>query len=392
MPQAYIVAAERTAIGKFQGSLSTIPAVDLGAGIIRSVLSTAWVSPNEVEEVFMGNVLQSGLGQNPARQAALKSGLLMKTPALTINRVCASGLEAVIQGAKAIILGERNVVVSGGMENMSRAPYLLGQVRTGLRTGDAPCIDSMIKDGLWCAVNNYHMGITAENVAEMYNITKEEQDRFAVFSQQKTEKALNEDRFVEEIAPVIFNKKDGTELFKQDESPRKGVTYESIAALPPVFMKNGTVTVANASGINDGAAALVLVSEEKLSDFFVTSPFRIVSWGSVGVDPAIMGIGPIGAVQKALERAQLAIDDIDLFELNEAFAAQSIAVIRELRIDPDIVNVNGGAIALGHPIGASGARILVTLLHEMKKRKVRYGLAGLCVGGGQGTAVIVEKC
>ncbi|ATW26312.1 acetyl-CoA C-acetyltransferase [Candidatus Formimonas warabiya] len=390
--EIYIVAALRTAIGKYLGSLMPVPAVDLGAAVIKGLLAKTGVPQEEVEDVYLGNVIQAGLGQNPARQAALKAGLPVEVPALTVNRVCASGLEAVILGAKAIALRERDVVIAGGMENMSRAPYVMEGVRSGLRMGDAPLVDTMIKDGLWCAWENVHMGLTAEAVAERYLITRREQDEFAVASQIKAEIAMKEGRFKEEIVPVPVKVKKEKVNFAVDEFPRAGVTLEAISSLSPAFKKDGTVTAANASGINDGAAGVLLVSPKKLQELNLAPMARVVSWASVGVAPLVMGMGPVEAVRKALKKANLNKADLDLVELNEAFAAQSVAVCRELDLDMSKVNVNGGAIALGHPIGGSGARILVTLLHEMQKRKSRYGLAGLCVGGGQGTALVVERC
>lgn len=391
MNNAYIVAAQRTAIGKFQGTLADIPAVDLGVTVIEAVLQKANFAKNEIDDIYFGNVYQGGLGQNIARQAALKAGLPIETTALTVNRVCASGLEAVVQGVKSILLNESRAVISGGTESMSRAPYILEGARSGLRMGDGIVVDSMIKDGLWCAINNYHMGITAENVAEKYHVTRQDQDEYALFSQQKAERAIKEGRFIEEIVPVNIEKKGTVTVFQQDEFPRAGVTLDSLAKLRPAFKKDGTVTAGNASGINDGAAAVILVGEERVKELSLRPMARIAGWASVGVDPSIMGIAPVYAIQKALKTCGLKIQEIGLFELNEAFAAQSVAVTRELKLDAALVNVNGGAIALGHPIGASGCRILVTLLHEMQKRKIRYGVAALCVGGGQGTAVVVEN-
>lgn len=391
MKDTYIAVALRTAIGKFLGTLSAIPAADLGAKVIRELLAASQISPEEVNDVYLGNVLQAGLGQNPARQAALKAGIPVEIPAMTVNRVCASGLEAVILGAKAIALGESHVVAAGGMENMSLAPYLLAGARTGYRMGDSKMIDAMLQDGLWCACNNMHMGLTAEAVAARYGISREEQDEFAAESQQKAEVAIKEGKFTDEIIPFSIPSKKETMTFAADEFPKAGVTVQALARLAPAFKKDGTVTAGNASGINDGAAGVLLVGEDKLAQLRVKPLARIVSWACVGVEPLVMGIGPVGAVRKALAKASLKIEDIGLFELNEAFASQSVYVRRELGIDKSLVNVNGGAIALGHPIGASGARILITLLHEMQKRGVRYGVAGLCVGGGMGTAMVVEN-
>lgn len=392
MTKAVIVSAVRTAIGSFQGSLSSVPAVALGALVIGEAMKRANLEGNQVDEVIMGNVLQAGLGQNPARQAALKAGIPVKVPAMTINKVCASGLKAVSLAAQAILAGEAEVVVAGGMENMSLAPYLLNKARTGYRMGDDKLVDQMIKDGLWCAMTDVHMGITAENVAEQYGITRDEQDKFALASQEKAGKAIAEGRFQEEIVPVAIPQRKGDPLvFAVDEHPRAGTTLEKLAALKPAFKKDGTVTAGNASGINDGAAALVVTSEEKAKSLGLKPMAYVVASASAGVEPSIMGTGPIPATRKALSRAGLTLEDIDLIEANEAFAAQALAVAKELNMDPEKVNVNGGAIALGHPIGASGARILTTLLYEMKRRQSRYGLATLCIGGGQGAALIVER-
>ncbi|WP_010304425.1 acetyl-CoA C-acetyltransferase [Kurthia senegalensis] len=392
MTNVVIVQAVRTAIGNFNGAFQQTAATDLGAIVVKEVLNRAGVSPNEVDEVILGNVLQAGLGQGPARQSAVQAGLPFEVPATTINKLCGSGLKSVHLAAQSIQLGEADIIVAGGMENMTRAPYLLNNARQGYRMGDGQLVDSMIQDGLTCAFNNYHMGITAENLAEKYAITREEQDAFAAASQQKAEAAQAAGRFQEEIVPVEIKTRKETITVDRDEFPRAGVTAEKLAKMKPAFKKEGTVTAANASGINDGAAALLLMSEEKAQQLGLQPIARIVSNAVAGVDPAIMGIGPVPATQKALQRAGLTIEDIDLIEANEAFAAQSLAVAKEIGWDLDKVNVNGGAIALGHPIGASGARILVTLVHEMQKRDdVKYGLATLCVGGGQGVSTIVEK-
>lgn len=390
--EVVIVSAVRTPIGSFLGSLSKVSAVDLGAIVIKGALEKAGVNPKDVDEVFMGNVLQAGLGQNPARQATLAAGLPQEVPATTINKVCGSGLFAVHLATQAILTGDAEVVVAGGMENMTRAPHLLKDARMGYKMGDQKIADSMIQDGLWCAENDYHMGITAENLAEKYNITREEQDEFSAWSQQKAQAAIESNRFSDEIIPVeIPGRKGQVTVFSVDEFPRFGTTTEALAKLRPAFKKDGTVTAGNASGINDGAAALVVMSRKKADELGIKPLVTIKANATAGVDPSIMGIGPVPAVKKALEKASLQLEDINLIEANEAFAAQSIAVDRELHFNKDILNVNGGAISLGHPIGASGARILVTLIHEMQKRQSQYGLATLCVGGGQGVATIVEK-
>lgn len=392
MRNVVIVEAVRTAIGSFNGTLQNTAATDLGAVVVKEVLERANVAPETVDEVVLGNILQAGLGQGPARQAAVNAGVPYEVPSTTINKLCGSGLTAVHLAAQAIQLGEADIVVAGGMENMTQAPYILPQARRGYRMGDGKLIDTMLHDGLTDAFHHYHMGITAENLAEKYNITREEQDAFAAQSQQKTEAAQKAGRFNDEIVPVEVKSRKETITFDRDEFPRAGVVAEKLASMRPAFKKDGTVTAANASGINDGAAALLLMSEDKANELSLKPYARIVSNAVAGVDPAIMGIGPVPATKKALEKANLTIDDIDLIEANEAFAAQSLAVAKELAFDMNKVNVNGGAIALGHPVGASGARILVTLLHEMKKRDdVKYGLATLCVGGGQGVSTIVEK-
>lgn len=391
MQEVVIVSAVRTAIGSFMGALSNTPATELGAIVIKEAVNRAGIKGEQVDEVIMGNVLQAGLGQGPARQAALKAGLPIEVTSMAVNKLCGSGLKAVHLAVQAIQTGDADIVVAGGMENMSMAPYLLMDGRTGMRMGDGKMVDSMIKDGLQCAINDYHMGITAENIAEQYDLTRAEQDEFSAWSQQKTENALNEGIFDEEIVPVIIPQRKGEPIvFKQDEFPRAGVTAEKLAKLKPAFKKDGTVTAGNASGINDGAAALVLMSREKAEELGIKPMAVIRGNGSAGVDPKIMGIGPIPATRKALKKAGLSIEDMDLVEANEAFAAQSLAVAKDLEIPNEKLNVNGGAVALGHPIGASGARVLVTLLHEMKRRDSRYGLATLCIGGGQGVATIVE--
>lgn len=391
MREVVIVSAVRTAIGSFMGALSNTPAPELGAIVIKEALNRAGIQGEQVDEVIMGNVLQAGLGQGPARQASIKAGLPIDVSSMAINKLCGSGLKAVHLATQAIQTGEAEIVVAGGMENMSLAPYLLTKGRTGYRMGDGKIIDSMIEDGLQCAINSYHMGVTAENIAEQYGLTREEQDEFAAWSQQKTENAIKNGKFKEEIVPVEIPQRKGEPLiFDTDEFPRAGVTADKLGKLKPAFKKDGTVTAGNASGINDGAAALVLMSREKAMELDIKPMAIIRGNGTAGVDPKIMGIGPVPASKKALEKAKLSMEDIDLVEANEAFAAQSLAVGRELQIPTDKLNVNGGAVALGHPIGASGARVLVTLLHEMKHKDVRYGLATLCIGGGQGIATIVE--
>ncbi len=392
MHKVAVVQALRTPVGSFGGSLKKTPAVDLGALVIKEVLERAGVAPEEVDEVILGNVLQAGLGQNPARQAALKAGLPITVPALTINKVCASGLKSIMLGVQAILAGDAEVVLTGGMENMSMAPYALDAARWGMRMGDSQAVDTMIKDGLWCAFNDYHMGITAENVAADFGVTREDQDALAVTSQTRAIEAIDAGYFKEEIVPIIIPQRKGEAIvFDTDEFPRRGITLEGLSKLRAVFKKGGTVTAGNASGINDGAACILLMSLDKAEKLGLKPLVIIKSYASAGVDPRIMGTGPIPASRKALQKAGLSVADLDLIESNEAFAAQAVFVARELGFDMAKVNVNGGAIALGHPIGASGARIFVTLLHEMLRRKVRYGLATLCVGGGQGAAVIVEK-
>lgn len=392
MRDVVIVSATRTAIGNFSGTLSTVSATKLGAIVIREALNRAGVAPDQVDEVIMGNILQAGLGQGPARQAALEAGLPHEVPSMTINKLCGSGLKAVHLASQAIQLGEADIVVAGGMENMSLAPYLLPKARQGFRMGDQKVVDSMLQDGLMCAVNGYHMGMTAENLAEKYEISREEQDEFAALSQQKAEKAIAEGKFKDEIVPVEIPQRKGDPIiFDTDEFPRAGVTADSLGKLRPAFKKDGSVTAANASGINDGAAALLLMSADKAKELGLKPMAIIRANGHAGVDPSIMGIGPVPATEKALSKLGLSIKDMDLIEANEAFAAQSLAVGKELGWDADRVNVNGGAIALGHPIGASGARVLVTLLYEMEKRDAKRGLATLCIGGGQGVATVVER-
>ncbi|MDD2422535.1 MAG: acetyl-CoA C-acetyltransferase [Heliobacteriaceae bacterium] len=390
--EVVIVSAARTPIGSFNGSLATSPVTGLGALVAKEALTRAGLQGSQVDEVILGNVVQAGLGQNPARQAAMKAGIPQEVPAYTVNMVCGSGLKAVALAANQIQNGDADVIIAGGMENMSMAPYLLDQARTGYRMGEGKLVDTMIKDGLWCAFGDVHMGITAENVAAKYGITREEQDSFAVASQQKAVTAIENGRFQEEIVPVMLTKKKGeTVNFAVDEFPRRGTTLEKLTKLKPAFKKDGTVTAGNASGINDGAAAFVLMTAQQAKKLGLKPLATILATASSGVDPAYMGLGPVPASRKALAKAGLKVADLDLIEANEAFAAQSLAVCRELALNPEKVNVNGGAIALGHPIGASGARILVTLLYEMLHRNAHYGMATLCIGGGQGQTIIVSR-
>ena len=392
MREVVIASAVRTALGSFGGSLKDVPAVDLGALVIKEALNKAGVKPECVDEVLMGNVIQAGLGQNPARQAAVKAGLPVEIPAMTINKVCGSGVRCVALAAQMIKAGDADVIVAGGMENMSQGPYVLRTARFGQRMGDGKMVDAMVNDALTDAFNGYHMGITAENIAEQWGLTREMQDEFAANSQIKAEAAIKAGKFKDEIVPVVIPQRKGDPIvFDTDEFPRFGTTAEKLAKLRPAFKKDGTVTAGNASGINDGAAALVVMSAEKAKELGVTPICKIVSYGSKGLDPSIMGYGPFYATKKALEGTGLTVADLDLIEANEAFAAQSLAVAKDLEFDMSKVNVNGGAIALGHPVGASGARILVTLLHEMMKRDAKRGLATLCIGGGMGTALIVER-
>ena len=392
MEDAVIVSALRTPVGSFGGQFKDIAATELGAKAVRATLERAKIAGDEVDEVVLGCVLTAGLGQNPARQVAIGAGIPKEVPATTINMVCGSGLKAVAIASQMIRAGDVNVVVAGGMENMTRAPYLMPAARFGARTGDAQLIDSMVHDGLWDAFNDIHMGITAENLAEQYGISREEQDQFAAESQHKAERAVAEGIFREEIVPVEVPVKGGTRMVDSDEAPRAGTTPDALAKLRTAFRRDGgTVTAGNASGINDGASAIVLMSATTAKARGLRTFGTVESYASVGVEPKIMGIGPVPAVRKALARAGLELGDIDLFELNEAFAAQSLAVLRELDIDPELINPRGGAIALGHPIGASGGRILVTLLHEMRRRDSHRGLATLCVGGGQGQAAIIRN-
>ena len=391
MKEVVIASAVRTAIGSFNGSLSSFSAPELGGIAVKEALLRAGVEGSMVDEVILGNVLQAGLGQNPARQAALKAGLPVDVPALTINKVCGSGLKSVNMAVQAIVAGDADIVVAGGMESMTNAPYLLDKARSGYRMGHGKIVDSMIQDGLWCAFNDYHMGITAENIVAEYGITREEQDQLSAESQEKALKAIASGAFKQEIVPVVIKNKKGDITFDTDEYPKAGTTAEKLGGLKAAFKKEGTVTAGNASGINDGAAALVVMSADKAKALGIQPLARIRGYGSGGVDPKVMGMGPVPATRKALAKAGLTVKDIDLIEANEAFAAQFLAVGKQLEFVREKVNVHGGAIALGHPIGASGARILVTLLHAMQLRQAKIGLATLCIGGGQGVATIVER-
>lgn len=394
MTEVYVVNCCRTAVGSFGGSLKDIPAPEMGSIVIKEALKRSGVLPEQVDEVMMGCVLTAALGQNPARQAAIGAGIPITVPSYTVGMVCGSGMKACIEGARAIIAGDAQVVVAGGMENMSAAPYAMTNGRWGARMFDTKMVDTMVCDGLWDAFNNYHMGMTAENVCDNYGITREELDAFALASQQKTAVAQENGRFEDEIVPVTVKLKKETILFSKDEFPRNNTSKEGLAKLKPAFKEDGgRVTAGNASGVNDGAAAVVLASAEAVEKLGLKPMARLVSWGHGGVDPRVMGLGPIPASRDALNKANLTVDQLDLIEANEAFAAQSVAVARELKFDMSKVNVNGGAISLGHPVGASGARIIVTLLYEMAKRKeANLGLATLCIGGGMGVATIFEKC
>jgi acetyl-CoA C-acetyltransferase len=392
MEDAVIVSAVRTPVGSFGGQFKDVAATELGAAAVHAALEQAEIAGDEVDEVVLGCVLTAGLGQNPARQVAIMAGIPKEVPGTTINMVCGSGLKAVAIASQMIRAGDVEIVVAGGMENMSRAPYLLPSGRFGARMGDAQLIDSMIHDGLWDAFNDIHMGITAENLADQYGLTREEQDDFAASSQQKAERAIADGVFADEIVPIEVPARGGSRVVDGDEGPRPGTTADTLTKLRAAFRRDGgTVTAGNASGLNDGAAAIVVMSASKADERGLSTFGTVESYASVGVEPKIMGIGPVPAVRKALATAGLQLEDIDLFELNEAFAAQSLAVLRELDIDPARINPNGGAIALGHPIGASGGRILVTLLHEMRRRNASRGLATLCVGGGQGQAAVIHN-
>lgn len=392
MREVVIASAVRTPVGSFGGSLKNIPAIDLGALVIKEAIKRAGIKSELVDEVVMGNVLQAGLGQNPARQASVKAGIPVEVPSFTINKVCGSGLRAVSLASQMIKAGDDDIVVAGGMENMSRAPFLVNGTRWGIKMGNQTFVDEMITDGLWDAFNDYHMGMTAENVAEKFGITREQQDKFSEESQRRSEAAIKSGRFKDEILPVSVPQRKGDPvIFDTDEFPRFGTNFEKLSKLRPAFKKGGTVTAGNASGINDGAAAVVIMSADKAEELGIKPLAKIVSYGSKGIDPKIMGYGPVGATKLALKKANLKVEDLDLIEANEAFAAQCCAVARDLKFDMSKVNVNGGAVSLGHPIGASGARILVTLLYEMQKRDSKKGLATLCIGGGQGTAIVVER-
>ena len=392
MQEVVIVAATRTAIGSFQGSLATVPAADLGAAVIRQLLAQTGLTGDQVDEVILGQVLTAGCGQNPARQASILAGLPNTVPALTLNKLCGSGLKALHLATQAIRCGDAEVVIAGGMESMSLAPYVLPAARTGLRMGHAQMIDSLLHDGLMDAFNDYHMGITAENLAEKYQLSREQQDAFAAASQHKASAAIESGRFADEITPILIPQRKGDPLsFEVDEQPRAGITAESLGKLKPAFTKDGSVTAGNSSTINDGAAAVVLMSADKAKALGLPVLARVAGYANAGVDPAIMGIGPVAATRACLSKAGWNIDQLDLIEANEAFAAQSLAVGKELEWDMSKVNVNGGAIALGHPIGASGCRVLVTLLHEMIKRDAKKGLATLCIGGGMGVALAIQR-
>src|SRR5580698_3412412 len=391
MNDVVIVAALRSAVGKFNGSIAKIPASELGAQVIKALLAQTKVAPEQISEVIMGQVLTAGIGQNGARQALIRAGLPEMIPAMTINKVCGSGLKATHLAAQAIQCGDAEIIIAGGQENMSASPHVLQGSRDGFRMGDAKLIDSMIVDGLWDVYNNYHMGTTAENVAKKYDISRSDQDEFAAASQQKAEAAQKAGRFKAEIVAIEVVSKKGSSFFDTDEYIRPGTTVQTLSELKPAFSKDGTVTAGNASGLNDGAAALVLMSADEARSRGLTPLARIAAWATAGVDPSVMGSGPIPATRKALEKAGWKVKDLDLVEANEAFAAQALAVNKDLGWDPAIVNVNGGAIAIGHPIGASGARVLVTLLHEMQRRGAHKGLATLCIGGGMGIALAVER-
>ena len=392
MGNAVIVSAKRTPVGKFGGALKEFGPGELGAHAVKAALAEAGVNHDEVDSVIMGNVLSAGHGQNVARQASIWADIPHEVPAFSVNKVCGSGLKSVELAAQSIMLGDSEVAIAGGCESMSTSPYALKNVRWGETMGNDELVDLMINDGLWDKFNDYHMGLTAENVAEKWDVSREEQDHFAANSQNKAEAAIKTGKFKDEIAPVELPQKKGDpKMFEDDEFPRFGTTHDSLSRLKPAFKKDGTVTAGNSSGINDGAAAVLLMSEEKAKEKNIEPLATIVGYGACGVAPEIMGIGPVGAAKKALERAGISIEDLDLIEVNEAFASQSVAVLRELKLDTEKVNVNGGAIALGHPIGATGTRILVTLLHELKRRNGKYGMATLCIGGGQGVAIIVRR-
>lgn len=389
---AYIVGGKRVATGRFNGSLASFSAIELGSFVIKELIENSSLDVNSVDEVIMGNVIQAGQGQNPARQSAVKAGIPYSVPAFTVNKVCGSGLKSVALAAQAISCGAANVIIAGGMEQMTSAPYLLKQARWGQRLGHGETTDSMVCDGLWDNFYDCHMGMTAENIAEKYNISRQEQDEFAALSQQKAERAIKDGKLKDEIVPVKIKQKKGEDIvFDTDEHPRAGTTVESLSKLKPAFKKDGTVTAGNASGINDGAGAVLVVSENKMNEINPEWAFKIITSHSVGLDPKYMGLGPVEASKGAIKKAKCNKSDLGLIEVNEAFAAQSIQVHRQMKWDTDKVNVLGGAIALGHPIGASGTRILLTLIYEMARRDVSLGLASLCIGGGQGIAMIVER-
>ncbi|MDI6868484.1 MAG: acetyl-CoA C-acetyltransferase [Coprothermobacterota bacterium] len=392
MQEVLICDARRTAVGTFMGALKDIPASDLGAIVLKEIIKSNGLDPKEIEEVIVGNVLQAGQGMNPARQVSLKAGLPVSSTAMTINRVCGSGLQAVISGSQEIKTGDASLVVAGGIENMSRAPFLLLKARVGYRLGNDLIVDSMVNDGLWDVFNDVHMAITAESLAEKFHIAREEQDQFAYESQMKAARAISEGRFQREIVPVeIAQPKSEPFLFRTDEHPRPDTTLEKLAKLKPAFKKDGTITAGNASGINDGAALVLLASQEKAKSLGLRPRARVLGYAVGGVDPMEMGLGPVEAIKKVLKKTGLKLNDFHVVELNEAFAAQSLAVLRNIEIDPAKVNPNGGAIALGHPIGASGARLLVTLIHELERANKNLGLVSLCIGGGQGIAMVVER-
>ncbi|TWI58985.1 acetyl-CoA C-acetyltransferase [Halalkalibacter nanhaiisediminis] len=392
MREVVIVSAVRTPVGTFGGALSSVSAVDLGVVATKEAIARAGIQPEQIDEVLIGNILSAGLGQNVARQVAIYAGLPQTTPALAINKLCGSGLRTVSMGAQFIALGDADVILAGGIESMSNAPYVLPKARWGQRMGNGELIDMMIYDALTDKFNDYHMGMTAENIAEKWELTREMQDEFALRSQQRAEAAQKEGRFQAEIVPVEIPQRKGEPIIVDtDEHPKHRMTMEKLSKLRPAFKNDGTVTAGNASGINDGAAMVVLMAKEKAEELGITPLATIKSYGNAALDPSIMGYGPVPATKKALERAGMTVKDLDLIEANEAFAAQSLAVVKDLGLDPDKVNVNGGAIALGHPVGASGTRVLVTLLYEMERRDAKHGLATLCIGGGQGTALIVER-
>ncbi len=389
--EAYIVGGVRTAIGRFNGSLAGFDVMDLGAIVIRELIARTGIDGGKVDEVIMGNVIQAGLGQNPARQATIKGGLPENIPAFTVNKVCGSGLKSVALSGQAVASGEADMIIAGGMESMTNAPYVTKEVRWGQKLGNVQLIDTVLNDALWDSFYDCHMGITAENIAEKYGITRQEQDEFAATSQKKTEQAIKEGKFRDEVVPVKVKQGREEKLFDTDEHPRFGTTVESLAKLKPAFKAEGTITAGNASGINDGAAAVLVVSKRKMEEMNPAWAFRIISTQSAALDPAYMGLGPINACKAILSKSGCGIADLDLIEVNEAFASQSIQVLREMKWDPNKVNVHGGAIAIGHPVGASGTRILVTLMHEMLRENAGLGLASLCIGGGQGIAMIVER-